>query len=103
MCFKRNGVAYISSRSYLYQSGNRFFFINSSKVDRTLILELVNSKGDFNLKLVNLSSNEEIVKEHMDSNTYEFKIDKGVKYKLVLTTKGVCGHYKITTKDAPVV
>ena len=100
MCFKRNNdERLLHLRSFVNASGNYYININKDKNDdRLLVINLTNNKGIINIKLTNLDTKEEIIKDNPISGTYEFDIKKDYKYQLLIKREHANGNYKITIK-----
>ena len=104
MCFKREkGIHFITSRSYYYSFGFRYYGIRvNKKTDRLLIVDLKSDKGEITLTFFDLTNNKEQSLVNPESGSYSFKIKKDCKARLVVKTHAHCGHYKVTTKDVEI-
>ena len=97
MCFKdKFGFKLIGFRRYRNLSGHQSFRLNKNKKsDRTLVLELVNEKGNFEFRIINNDTKEEIVRNNLKTGIYEFKILINNSYQVHFVTSKTSGSYKL--------
>ena len=97
MCFRdRFGYRLITMRRYYGLSGRRTFNISkNSKIDRTLVFELVSESGSIGITLINKVTNEETNRANMKTGIYGFKIKMGESYQLIITSSKAVGSYKL--------
>lgn len=100
MCFKKNkGEKLINLRVYKWLSGRYFLFFRvDKKHERILNFDLVNDGGIINLLIINKDNGETQSLEKMESGHYEFKLEKGDRYRLVITASKASGKYRISSQ-----
>ena len=98
MCFRKDRRL-LNSRVYCYSSTNRFIFFKANKnIPEVLVIELVNTKGTISFEIVDKDNKTIRPKEPASTGTYEYPLEKGMRYKIHITSKATSGSYKIYLK-----
>jgi len=100
MCFNfKNKARTVTSHFYISLTGKRYFLFCAKKVDRILIIELENNEGDIIFSLENRNSGRKQELINSPTGSYEFKLNKGEKYRLVISATKASGSHKIKIKN----
>ena len=95
MCFRKD-YRYLTSRSYAYLSGHRFYYIKPFKNnDSLIVIDIVHNQGDIRFVLFENADHKVEELENPQSGNYIFKMEKDKKYRLDVISKKAYGKYKI--------
>ena len=101
MCFRsKDGSRLIHSRTFKHLSGHYYLSIlKKSKVERVLIFDLVNEKGNIDFVLTDINSGDTKKFDNPATGKYEFNIEKKHSYKIEIISKAAYGKYSVRIKE----
>ena len=98
MCFRKDRRL-LTSRAYLGLSTNKYIFFKANKnIPEVLVFELVNKSGTISFEISDKDNKLIRPKEVASTGTYEYPLEKGMRYKIHITSKATSGSYKIYLK-----
>ena len=92
-------VRTIASRIFLYLFCHRVtYFKSNKKYEQSVIFDVDIKSGLFTFELENLVSNKIEKLDNPSLGIYEYPLIKDNKYRIIITSKGASGKYKIQQK-----
>ena len=97
MCVRKDYIS-LTNRYFTYLFCHRYvYFKASKKYDESLCFEIEISKGEFSIELLNRDTKKVELLNNFTS-PFEFKLEKGMHYRIHIEANAASGHYKIYRK-----